>query len=370
MSVPSLARATEAQGLQECPIASFCDVREIDQIPVDQRFEVEAFSPNRMRWMVDHSLRQRLKRTIRASSGVHIHGIWEAHCVMTAWASRSCKRPYVVSVHGMLEEWALRHKRIKKALYAALVETRVLHGAACLRALTADEVDDYRRLGLTNPIAIVPSGVEVPPCVKADLFWERYPHLAGKRIVLFLGRLHQKKGLHLLLKAWSQIAQRTDRDHLVTAGPDSDNMRASLESMVNELDLRSSVTFAGMMSGESKWAALAAATLFVLPSFSEGFSVAVLEALAMGLPSIVTLPCHIPEVAAHNCGWVVQPAVEPIQDALEKFLRLSSFEAISMGKRGRELASQRFHWSVVGKQMAEVYDWLNGGPKPSTVEIA
>jgi glycosyltransferase involved in cell wall biosynthesis len=370
MSVPQLARATEAQGLQECPIASFCDVEEIEQIPADQRFGVEAFSPNRMRWMVDPSLRQRLKNTIRGSSGVHIHGIWETHCMMSAWAARSCKRPYVVSVHGMLEEWALRHKRIKKALYAALVETRALHGAACLRALTTDEVDDYRRLGLTNPIAIVPNGVEVPSCVNADLFWEAYPHLVGKRIVLFLGRLHYKKGLHVLLKAWSRIAQRTDRAHLVIAGPDFDNVRASLESMVNELELRSSVTFAGMMSGKCKWAALAAASLFVLPSFSEGFSIAVLEALAMGLPSVVTVPCHIPEVAVHDCGWVVQPAVEPLQDALEQFLRLSVYEAASMGKRGRELACQRFHWSVVGKQMAEVYDWLNGGPKPSTVEIA
>jgi glycosyltransferase involved in cell wall biosynthesis len=368
-SVPRLARATEAASLHACPIAGFCDSRELEHVPEDQRAGMRIFSPNRMRWIVDTSLQRRLKNTIRAATGVHIHGVWETHCMIAAGIARECKRPYVISVHGMLEQWALRSKRLKKALYAALVEIRRMQRAACLRALSLDEVDDYRRLGLTNPIAIIPNGTDAQPGATPGLFLDAYPQLTGKRTILFLGRLHQKKGLQLLLQAWARVSSKADDVHLVIAGPDSENMRASLEKVTDELKLRSSVTFTGMLTGEQKWSAFAAASLFVLPSYSEGFSIAILEALAMGLPVIVTTPCHIPEVAIHDCGWVIQPAVGPLEQALADFFSLSREEADLIGKRGRDLVRTRFHSSVVANEMAQVYDWLQGGSTPTAVEI-
>jgi glycosyltransferase involved in cell wall biosynthesis len=183
-----------------------------------------------------------------------------------------------------------------------------------------------------------------------------------------MGRIDQKKGLNLLLAVWAGIAERSDDVHLVIAGPDC-GMLASLEQMTDELKLRSSVTFAGMVTGDQTWSMLAAASLFVLPSYSEGFSIAVLEALAMGLPVVVTTPCHIPEVAVHKCGWVIQPALAPLEEALGQFLALSAAEAEEMGRHGRELAMTRFHTSVVVRQMEQVYEWLQGGAKPSAVEI-
>jgi len=369
VSVPQLARATEEQSSWACPIAGFCDAVELESVAPEQRPDLKIFPTSRKRWMVDASLRSRLEEAIRASSGVHIHGIWETHCLVSARTARRCRQPYIISAHGMLEAWALRHKRMKKALYAALVETRSMQRAACLRALSSDEVHDYRRLGLTNPIAIVPSGVDVPGLAGPDLFLESHPEVAGKRVSLFLGRLHKKKGLFLLLEAWARIAKNHDEVHLVIAGPDSEDTLASLERMTAELGLRSSVTFTGMLTGERKWSAFAAASLFILPSYSEGFSIAVLEALAMGVPVVVTVPCHIPEVAARDCGWVIQPNVEELEIAVKEFLRLSRPAAQEMGLRGKELARQRFDWSVVGAQMAQVYDWVQGGPKPSAVEV-
>jgi glycosyltransferase involved in cell wall biosynthesis len=366
-SVPRLARATEAASFHACPIAGFCDSGELRDVPEDQRGGMTLFPPNRMRWMVDTDLRQNLKRTIQAATGVHIHGVWETHCMIAAGIARECKRPYVISVHGMLEEWAIRHKRLKKALYGALVEIRGMQRAACLRALSLDEVNDYRRLGLTNPIAIIPNGTYPPPDAAPSLFRDAYPKLAGKRIILFLGRLHPKKGVPLLLQAWARISRRTDDVHLVIAGPDPENMWPALEKLT---DLQqSSVTFVGMLTGELKWSALAAASLFVLPSYSEGFSIAVLEALAMGVPAIVSKQCHIPEVAIHDCGWVIEPAVDPLEQALADFLSFSQEEAGLIGKRGRDLVRTRFHASVVGNQMAQLYDWLQGGNKPTAVEI-
>jgi glycosyltransferase involved in cell wall biosynthesis len=319
--------------------------------------------------MTDGALRKRLKKAIMAADGVHIHGIWETHSMIAPGIARSSKRPYIISAHGMLDPWALRSKRVKKALYAALIEIRAMQRAACLRALTVDEVNDYRRLGLTNPIAIVPSGTQVQSDAKADLFYERYPSLAGKRIVLFMGRLNHKKGLQLLLQAWKRATVRTDDAHLVIAGPDSDQLLGSLEQLTDHLDIRSSVTFAGMLTSERKWSTLAAAQLFVLPSYSEGFSIAVLEALGMGVPALVSKPCHIPEVATYECGWVIDPELEQLQSALEEFLALPQQEAANLGARGRDLVFDRFRWSVVGRQMAQVYEWLQGGSKPTEVEI-
>jgi glycosyltransferase involved in cell wall biosynthesis len=124
-----------------------------------------------------------------------------------------------------------------------------------------------------------------------------------------------------------------------------------------------------MLTAERKWSALAAASLFVLPSYSEGFSIAVLEALAAGIPVVVTTSCHIPEVSRNRCGWVIKPAIGPLEQAFREFLSLSPKELYELGSNGRELAHKRFHSSVVGNQMAQVYGWLQGGAKPAAVEI-
>ena len=368
-SVPHLARATEAAGSRLCPVIGFCDETEFSQLSDVQRQGIRNYSPSRARWMIDSQLRRGMLDAIKKTSGVHIHGVWETHCMIAAGMAREAKRPYIISVHGMLEQWALRNKRLKKALYAALFEIRRMQRAACLRALSVDEVDDYRRLGLTNPIAIIPNGIDEPPSISPDLFLAGYPELQGKRIVLFLGRLHAKKGLDLLLQAWARTGEFRADARLVIAGPDSDNMQATLTRQASELSIGQSVTFTGMLEGDFKWSALAASSLFVLPSYSEGFSMAILEAMAMGVPVLVTRECHIPEAASHQCGWVIPAAVAPLEQALAEFFKTGIDDALRMGERGKDLARTRFHSDVVGRQMTQVYDWLEGGAKPSAVEI-
>jgi len=368
-SVPQFCRTTRMESEYECPITAFCNVEELDHVSAKERAIVKCLPPSRFRWIYDLGLRQRLKETIRKAQGVHIHGLWETHCAVTAKAARACKRPYIVSAHGMLDRYALHRKRIKKALYAALIETGNLQRATCLRALTRDEADDYRRIGLTNPIAIVPTGVEAPRTTNPEMFWHSYPHLREKRIVLSLGRLHPKKGLHLLLQAWAHVASSAKDVHLVIAGPDSENTQASLERMIDELNISNSVSLTGMLTTPAKWSALAAANLFVSPSYSEGFSSAILEALVMGLPVIVSNRCHIPQVQEFNCGWVIEPDAAPLERALEEFFHLPAHAALKLGQHGRDLVEKQFTWSVVGRQMAEVYDWVRGGPKPAATEV-
>lgn len=366
--LPMFCAAADAEGACS-PVFGFCEPEEMRAHQHNPGWNVTCDSPNRILWALHPKRRNRLKECMRNAQGVHIHGIWETHCAVGANLAQASRTPYIVSAHGMLERWALQSKRLKKALYATLVETDNLRRAACLRALTGTEVSDYRRIGLTNSVAVVPSGVAVPSGISTAPFLEAHPHLSGKRVVLFLGRLHSKKGLTLLLRAWRRAAHSTEDARLVIAGPDFDGTRKTLEAMVAEFDMAGQVTFAGMLAGDMKWSALATASVFVLPSYSEGFSVAVLEALGMGVPVIVSRGCNIPEVGEHGCGWTIEPEERALVSALEESLRTPALELQAIGDRGRSLVESRYSWSVVGKQMAEVYRWVLGGPLPGNVMV-
>jgi len=368
-SVPRLAAATELASSHACPVAGFCDPEELLSVSNEQRQRTQVFSPDRMRWTFDRTMRRETKALVSSANGVHIHGLWETHCMVAATLARESKLPYIISAHGMLEQWALRNKRLKKALYAALVEIRRLQRAACLRALSQDEAGDYRRLGLRNTIAIIPNGTDAPPAVSSKLFREQHPELDGKQIVLFLGRLHHKKGIHLLLEAWSKAVSKHGDMHLILAGPGTAELRADLDLQIENLKLKQQVTFTGMLLGDLKWSALASASLFVLPSYSEGFSMAILEALSMGVPVIATTACHIPEVETRKCGWIVPPSADAISKALADFVLLSPGDAYSMGQNAIQLVASRFSSSIVGAQLADLYSWQQGGSKPSSFEI-
>ena len=375
-AVPELGRSL-ANGLGAAPIgisiAAFC--------APEQHFQPDGFSPDQVRywpagrnaWMRDRldgaTLRRSFTDSLQEADGVHIHGIWEAGTSIAAVAARSLGKPYVLSAHGMLEPWALAQKRVKKLVYRFLVERSNVAGAACLHALTRREAEQFKRFGARSPIAIVPNAVECPADATGELFLDRYPVLNGKRIVLFLARLHPKKGLDLLLSAWASMSARFPGAHLVIAGPDSEGTEARLRGVVATSHLEDSVLFTGMLRGAMKWSALAAAEAFILPSSSEGLSVGVLEAMGMGLPVLITHACNMPEVASHCAGWVVEPTLEQVRGALEKLLRNTPETSRSIGRCGAMLVQSRYSWPVVAQQMAEVYDWVLGGRKPESVDL-
>jgi glycosyltransferase involved in cell wall biosynthesis len=269
----------------------------------------------------------------------------------------------------MLDAWQLRDKRWKKMPYSSLIERPNLLGAACLRALTRSEADDYRAFGLTAPVAIIPNGVTIPNDLDGNEFLAEHEFLRGKRIVLFLGRIHYKKGLDILCRAWSKIQTQFSDAHLVIVGPDYENTQMRVEREIEELALGKSVTILGMRNGRRKWNALAAAHAFVLPSYSEGFSVAVLEALGCGLPVIVSRHCNFPEISERGCGWIIEPKLNELQAALTECLRVSSSQYATMSANASQLVADRYSWDRIGTLMADTYDWVLGGTKPVDVEI-
>ena len=368
-AVPALADAVSQAGRYSTSIACFCAPDEHFKPVTANPVPIDHLPLGRLRWIKDSASRKAFGQLVDRSAGVHIHGIWEHGAAAAASRARSSKKPYIVSAHGMLERWALANKRAKKIVYAALIERANLQSAHCLHALTQAEARDYRNFGLLNPIAVIPNGVTIPAHLSPAIFLERYPELREKRLILFLGRIHFKKGLDILAHAWARVAQRSPDAHLILAGPDSENTQAFLEKQLAALGVARRVTFTGMLSHELKWSALAAAECFVLPSYSEGLSVSVLEAMGAGVPVIVTQQCNLPEVEEHGCGWVIQPQVDELTAALNESLRASSREVADMGTNGRQLVSRHYSWPVIGEEMSAVYGWLNGGPWPACVEL-
>lgn len=375
-AVPELAMSL-AGGLggtaMDVSLAAFCAAGE--------EYEPAGFGPEQMRfwpasrgsWLKDRvrggGLRRGLEEQIRAADGVHLHGLWEGSTAVAAETARQLGKPYLISAHGMLEPWALAKKRVKKLLYAALVERENVAGATCLHALTQAEAEQFIEFGARSPIAIIPNAVECPTDVDERMFLREYPGLRGKRVVLFMARLHAKKGLDLLLEAWGSIAVRHPDATLVLAGPDSDGTEARLRAEVARAGLSESVVFAGMLRDGMKWSALAAAEGFVLPSFSEGLSVAVLEAMGMGLPVLVTRQCNLPEVRTHGAGWVTEPDADEVCGALKNLLDRTPAENRAMGACGARLVQERYAWPVVARQMSEVYAWTLGGRMPEHVDL-
>jgi glycosyltransferase involved in cell wall biosynthesis len=301
----------------------------------------------------------------------HCHGLWQyPSMACSGWATRS-KRPYLVSPHGMLDPWALTNARLKKQLAGAVFQRRHLQQAACLHALCESEAQAMRAYGLTHPICIVPNGVDLPePGESLPPAWP--VETDGRHVILFLGRLHPKKGLPHLLEGWRALLRdRPGIRHrwcIVIAGWDQGGHRAMLTKQAAALDISSSLFFTGPLHGDQKAAAFAHADAFVLPSFSEGMPAAILEAWSYGLPVIMTRHCNIPEGFAADAALAMTADATGAQHALACIVDQSDDERRLMGERGRALVQTRFTWSVIGEQMHRVYDWvLGGGAAPACV---
>lgn len=324
-------------------------------------------------WYRSVALARALQKEIGGMDVLHLHQVWDYPLWVAGRLALRTGKPYLITPHGIFNErW--RYASPKKALYLRLLFRPIVNGAACLHALTAAERDACRAAGIQVPIAVIPNGVDVkefehlPPPQEADHLW---PMLRNRLVVLFLGRLSPEKGLEPLLKAWRQVTRAVANAALVLAGPDVRGYRARVEAMVREEDLVDRVFLTGMVQGEEKRALLSRADLFVLPSYSEAFSVALLEALACAKPCVMTTGCHFPEVTHVGAGMVVPPKSEALAEALLHLLEAPDGQRRVMGEAGRNLVRRSYAWDVVARRMLTVYRCLVGGQEvPSEPEPA
>jgi len=287
---------------------------------------------------------------------IHVHGIWsDAQWAAAQQQARSGK-PVIVSPRGMLDPWAVQNSAWKKKLVEILFARKALHQANCIHALCQSEAESIRAYGLKNPIAVLPNAVELP-VLSSDFC----PPSSEKRKLLFLGRIHPKKGLKELIDAWA----KTSGDwKLLIAGWDDGGHEQGLREQVKKNGVSDSVEFIGPMHGEEKDALLRTVDAFVLPSFSEGLPMSVLESWSYALPIVMTEFCNLPEGFEAKAAIRVEPAVDSIAHGLSVLISMTDEERETMGSKGRKLVEQKFTWPKVAESMNQVYAWCTGGGMP------
>jgi poly(glycerol-phosphate) alpha-glucosyltransferase len=293
----------------------------------------------------------------------------------------------------MLDPWAMKNSRWKKLLAWRMFEEEHLRSARCLRALCVSEADSIRQLRLKNDVAIIPNGIDLPsgaPIAAAP--WQGIIE-PGRKVLLFLSRIHPKKGLINLLKAWaknrkSEIGKRQSEEWvLAIAGWDQGGHEQELKKLATELSvawtdirdlgknpqIRTSVSllFLGPQFNENKDACYHHCDAFVLPSFSEGLPMVVLEAWANSKPVIMTPECNLPEGFLANAAIKVEATEASIRAGLDELWQMTPADRAAMAKRAHDLVVERFTWSQVANQLQAVHKWiLGGGAKPDCVSKA
>jgi glycosyltransferase involved in cell wall biosynthesis len=299
-----------------------------------------------------------------ASGGVdimHSHSLWMMPNVYPGAASRQGTCKLVVSPRGTLSAWALRRRAVQKRVFWRLLQGPALRSAACFHATAESEYEDIRRMGFTQPLCVLPNGVDLPPLNKATT--------DGPRQLLFLGRIHPQKGVEVLVHAWHSVAERFPEWKLTMVGPGEPRYVGCLRALVAQWGTER-IEFPGPLYGEDKVAAYRRASLFVLPTFSENFGMAVAESLASGTPVIVTRAAPWAGLEQHRAGWWIETGVDPLIACLEQALSMPPPRLEEMGRAGHAWMKRDFSWPRIGRQFLETYQWLlDGGPTPEWVRL-
>jgi glycosyltransferase involved in cell wall biosynthesis len=287
---------------------------------------------------------------------IHIHTVFSPLVLVVYWICQFYRVPYIVTPHGMLEPWALSHKAWKKKIYFNFLEKPALQQASTVHFVASSEANSAKDFGL-NRVAVIPNGVnweELERLPHPDIFYDRFPQTKNKTSILFLGRIDPKKGLDLLATAFAIAHRQFPETHLIVAGPDSIGFLPTAQRYFTESGCLNAVTFTGMLAGSCKLAALAATDIYVAPSYSEGFSISVLEGMGSGLPCVITTGCNFPEAEIAQAAYVVRIDAKVIADALIKCLT-NPQQAKAMGDRSREFISQNYTWQQSAVKLLEIY---------------
>ena len=297
---------------------------------------------------------------------LHANGLWESVCHNTIKLALKKNIPYVVSPHGMLEPWSLKQGKLKKQLALKLFQFNDLKKATCIHATAPMEIDNIRKLGLKNPIAMIPNGVNM------DEFPPVFPiKETNRKKILFLSRIHIKKGIENLIEAWKLIDTALKKDWILEiVGNGDENYIQSLKDKIILENLTEQVQVKKPVFGKDKIKLFREASLFVLPTFSENFGIVIAEALASYTPVITTKGAPWEDLEKFNCGFWLDIGVAPLKEGLVEAMSKSELELYDMGQRGRQLIENKYSIKSVGSQIFSLYNWiLNKEDKPTFVDV-
>jgi glycosyltransferase involved in cell wall biosynthesis len=313
--------------------------------------------PGRLESLFPAAARNALDAVVRDVEIIHLHGVWDNILRATADLATRHRKPYVVTLHGMLDPWSLSQKRLKKQLALSVLGYRAhLNRAAVLHCGNTDEVRLIEPLGLTPRRVIIGNGFfeeEIRPPEQPGAFRRKIGIADDVPLALFLSRIHLKKGLDYLVDAVALLRQRGVGLQVAICGPD-DGYARQLQSQIDARSVNDRVRLIGPIYGQDKLAALADCDLFVLPSRQEGFSMAITEALAMGKPVVISDACHFGEVAEAGAGIVTPLDAAAVADGIAEVLR-DRTRAAAMGEAGRRLVLGKYTWPKVAEQLEAMY---------------
>ena len=300
------------------------------------------------------ALSSALAKEAITSDVIHNHGLWLMPNVYAGWAASRARTPLIVAPRGMLGHAALSFSRMKKVLFWHLLQGPAIRCAACYHATSRQEYEDIRAYGLKHPVAIIPNGIDLPQLHSNPASTD-----AADRVVLSLGRIHPKKGLDRLVRAWAKVEAAHPGWRLRIVGPAELGHDAQLRALAATLKL-SRVSIEPAIYGEEKYAAFREADLFVLPTLNENFAMTVAESLAAGTPVISTKGAPWAGLEVERCGWWIDHGIEPLAAALSGAMALPRAELRAMGARGQAWMARDFGWDAIASKMAAVYTWLAG----------
>jgi len=408
----------KAGGLQDgvLRLAQSCGVDNLSVLGVEDEYsaaDIEAWRPLRIQTSSlvgpeRFSYSPGLSRSLEESDVdlAHLHGLWRYTSIAISRWHRRRSKPYIVHPHGMLDCWAVRNSRWKKMIASVLYERTMLTQAACIRALCQSEVESIRNYGCQNPICVIPNGMDFPKGPFAEPAWRR--HLEpGVKVLFYLGRLHPKKGLMNLLRAWATVQAATTSDQkgdrgqndanqwvLVIGGWGEGGHELELRRLAGELgipwaDARDNLDdsaaswdsgrkkppiqpggliFLGPQFGKAKADCYHSCDAFILPSFSEGLPMVILEAWSHGKPVLMTPACNLPEGFEANAAIKIGCDPVEIRQGLGRLFAMSQTQRDELGRQGWRLISEKFSWERVGAELVAVSEWvLHGGEPPESV---
>jgi len=312
-------------------------------------------------WLASWAMRAALKRDLPGFDLLHIHSLYLFHDWAAGGLALRLGKPYIVRPHGTLDPYIFQRRRLKKILFDLWFQNRVLARASAIHYTAEEEMRLASPFVHGAPGVVIPNGLDPADYAKLPApgsFRAKHPEIGGRRILLFLGRINFKKGLDILAASVGHLARQDI--HLVIAGPDGGYL-AETRRFVAEAGIESRTSFVGMLQGEAKLGAFVDASLFLLPSYSENFGISVIEAMACGLPVVISDKVNIwREVVADGAGLAAPcDAVEfsgRIAELIDDPARLAK-----MGEAGRASVARRYDWASIGKRLEAVYASIVAG---------
>jgi glycosyltransferase involved in cell wall biosynthesis len=274
---------------------------------------------------------------------IHLQHIWNPYIQVMAFWARKRKIPYIITPRGMLEPWIMERNPMKKKIAMFLYQRKSIQKAAYIHATAQIEAGHIKALGFTNPISIIPNGIDLTEVkeVKADY---------GSKKMVFLSRIHPKKGIELLLEVWGNL--ETKGWKLEIAGDGDPSYITSLKYKARDLK---NIQFVGPQYGKAKWDFLRSADVMVLPSYSENFGIVVAEALAVGVPVITTRETPWEDLESYNCGWWIELSVVNLKQSLEQAMQATADQIKTMGSNGIDLVRDKYDIKAVARNMSKLY---------------